>query len=151
MTCISLSCHILREWKQIQDQYKEYLGQDFYDYNLVLTLPNGRPVENRIMEKEFSNPCRPTVAVLPLIRGQVPAQSRGGNHHLQYPRLKTARESRTALCCIPLPAPLKHDLQAEAQSRRLKGDSGRYMKTLDFSMLSFFAPTRNSKSEDSIF
>ena len=46
--------YILREWKQIQDQYKEYLGQDFYDYNLVLTLPNGRPVENRIMEKEFS-------------------------------------------------------------------------------------------------
>ena len=30
------------------------MGQDFYDYNLVLTLPNGRPVENRIMEKEFS-------------------------------------------------------------------------------------------------
>lgn len=46
--------YILREWRQIQDQYKEYLGQDFYDYNLVLTLPNGRPVENRIMEKEFS-------------------------------------------------------------------------------------------------
>ncbi len=46
--------YILREWRQIQDQYKEYLGQEFYDYNLVLTLPNGRPVENRIMEKEFS-------------------------------------------------------------------------------------------------
>ena len=46
--------YILREWKQIQDQYKEYLGQEFFDYNLVLTLPNGRPVENRIMEKEFS-------------------------------------------------------------------------------------------------
>ena len=46
--------YILREWRQIQDQYKEYLDQDFSDYNLVLTLPNGRPVENRIMEKEFS-------------------------------------------------------------------------------------------------
>ena len=46
--------YILREWKQVQDQYREYLGQEFYDYNLVLTLPNGRPVENRIMEKEFS-------------------------------------------------------------------------------------------------
>jgi len=45
---------ILREWRQIQDQYKEYLSLKFYDYNLVLTLPNGRPVENRIMEKEFS-------------------------------------------------------------------------------------------------
>ncbi len=46
--------YILREWRQIQDQYKEYLAQDYFDYNLVLTLPNGRPVENRIMEKEFS-------------------------------------------------------------------------------------------------
>lgn len=46
--------YILREWKNIQDQYRDYLGQDFYDYNLVLTLPNGRPVENRIMEKEFT-------------------------------------------------------------------------------------------------
>lgn len=45
--------YILREWRKIQEQYKEFLGQDFYDYNLVLTLPNGRPVENRIMEKEF--------------------------------------------------------------------------------------------------
>ena len=46
--------YILREWRQIQDPYKEYLAQDYSDYNLVLTLPNGRPVENRIMEKEFS-------------------------------------------------------------------------------------------------
>lgn len=45
--------YILREWKVIQDQYKEYLGLDYYDYNLVITLPNGRPVENRIIEKEF--------------------------------------------------------------------------------------------------
>lgn len=46
--------YILREWKKIQEQYKDFLGQDFYDYNLMLTLPNGRPVENRIMEKEFT-------------------------------------------------------------------------------------------------
>ena len=45
--------YILREWKNRQDQYREYLGSDYYDYNLVLTLPNGRPVENRIIEKEF--------------------------------------------------------------------------------------------------
>lgn len=45
--------YILREWKVRQDQYKEYLGPDYYDYNLVLTLPNGRPVENRVIEKEF--------------------------------------------------------------------------------------------------
>lgn len=45
--------YILREWKVRQNQYKEYLGPDYYDYNLVLTLPNGRPVENRVIEKEF--------------------------------------------------------------------------------------------------
>lgn len=46
--------YILREWKTIQDQYKEYLGSDYYDYNLMLTLPNGRPTENRVIEKEFN-------------------------------------------------------------------------------------------------
>ena len=35
--------------------FKEFLGQDYYDYNMVLTFPNGRPVENRIIEKEFGN------------------------------------------------------------------------------------------------
>lgn len=47
--------YILREWKNTQEEYKDFLGQDFYDYNLVLTFPNGRPVENRIIEKEFGN------------------------------------------------------------------------------------------------
>ena len=46
--------YILREWKDIQDQYKQYLGNDFFDYNLVLTLPNGRPVESRVIDKEFA-------------------------------------------------------------------------------------------------
>lgn len=45
--------YILLEWKGIQDKYKEYLGCDYYDYDLVLTLPNGRPVENRVIDKEF--------------------------------------------------------------------------------------------------
>ena len=45
--------YILREWRDIQDQYKDFLGRDYYDYNLVLTLPNGRPVENRTIDKEF--------------------------------------------------------------------------------------------------
>jgi len=45
--------YILREWKDIQNQYKDFLGRDYYDYNLVLTLPNGRPVENRTIDKEF--------------------------------------------------------------------------------------------------
>ena len=46
--------YILREWRDIQNQYKDYLSCDYYDYNLVLTLPNGRPVENRVIEKEFN-------------------------------------------------------------------------------------------------
>lgn len=45
--------YILREWKGIQDQYKQYLGIDYYDYGLVVTLPNGRPAEDRIITKSF--------------------------------------------------------------------------------------------------
>ena len=33
---------------------KQYLGSDYFDYNLVLTLPNGRPVESRVIDKEFA-------------------------------------------------------------------------------------------------
>ena len=47
--------YILREWKTTQDEFKDFLGQDYYDYNLVLTFPNGRPVEHRILEKDFGN------------------------------------------------------------------------------------------------
>ncbi len=46
--------YILRDWKEIQEKYKGYLGSDYFDYNLVLTLPNGRPVENRVIDKEFT-------------------------------------------------------------------------------------------------
>lgn len=45
--------YILREWKTIQNQYKEYLGYEYHDYNLVLSLQNGRPVESRVIDKEF--------------------------------------------------------------------------------------------------
>ena len=45
--------YILKEWKEIQDKYREYLGSDYFDYNLVLTLPNGRPFESRVIDKEF--------------------------------------------------------------------------------------------------
>ena len=58
MSCLSpfpvYRFRIKINYGSILTQYKEYLAQDFSDYNLVLTLPNGRPVENRIMEKEFS-------------------------------------------------------------------------------------------------
>ena len=45
--------YILREWKQAQDELKEYLGEEYQDYNLVVALPNGRPCENRVIMKEF--------------------------------------------------------------------------------------------------
>ena len=33
---------------------KSFLGEEYQDYDLVVVLPNGRPCENRIIEKEFS-------------------------------------------------------------------------------------------------
>lgn len=47
--------YILREWKKAQDELKEFLGNEYQDFNLVVALPNGRPCENRIIEKEFLN------------------------------------------------------------------------------------------------
>lgn len=45
--------YILKEWKEIQDKYREYLGSDYFDYNLLLPLSNGRPVESHVIDKEF--------------------------------------------------------------------------------------------------
>lgn len=45
--------YILRQWQKSQAELKEYLGGEYMDYNLVVTQPNGRPCENRIIEKEF--------------------------------------------------------------------------------------------------
>ncbi|MGN1328588.1 MAG: tyrosine recombinase XerC [Eubacterium sp.] len=47
--------YILREWKKAQDELRDFLGDEYQDYNLVVALPNGRPCENRIIEKEFLN------------------------------------------------------------------------------------------------
>ncbi len=47
--------YILREWKRAQDELREFLGNEYQDFNLVVALPNGRPCENRIIEKEFLN------------------------------------------------------------------------------------------------
>lgn len=45
--------YVLKEWKKSQNELKEFLGDEYQDFNLVVTLPNGRPCENRIIEKEF--------------------------------------------------------------------------------------------------
>ena len=45
--------YILREWRKSQNELKEFLGDEYADFNLVVALSNGRPCENRIIEKEF--------------------------------------------------------------------------------------------------
>ncbi len=47
--------YILREWKSAQTELMEFLGDEYQNYNLVVALPNGRPCENRIIEKAFSD------------------------------------------------------------------------------------------------
>lgn len=37
-----------------QDELRAFLGDEYQDFDLVVALPNGRPCENRIIEKEFS-------------------------------------------------------------------------------------------------
>lgn len=45
--------YILREWKTSQNELQELLGDEYQDHHLVIALPNGRPCENRIIEKAF--------------------------------------------------------------------------------------------------
>ena len=44
---------ILREWKEKQDKLKEFMGDDYIDYNLVLAQETGRPCEDRIIGNQF--------------------------------------------------------------------------------------------------
>lgn len=46
--------YILREWRKSQQELKDFLCDEYQDFDLVVALPNGRPCENRIIEKEFS-------------------------------------------------------------------------------------------------
>lgn len=47
--------YILREWRKSQSELKQFLGDEYQDFNLVVALPNGRPCENRLIEQEFLN------------------------------------------------------------------------------------------------
>jgi integrase len=44
---------VLKEWKKSQDEIKKFLGSEYKDFNLVIALTNGRPCENRVLQKEF--------------------------------------------------------------------------------------------------
>lgn len=46
--------YILREWRKSQNEMKEFLGEEYQDFGLVITLQNGRPCDDRILEKEFA-------------------------------------------------------------------------------------------------
>ena len=46
--------YILREWKVAQDRQKEFLGEEYLDYNLVVALPNGRPCESKVIGNAFN-------------------------------------------------------------------------------------------------
>lgn len=43
----------MREWEKHLDELKEFLGNEYQDFNLVVPMANGRPCEKRIIEKEF--------------------------------------------------------------------------------------------------
>lgn len=45
--------YILRKHKEAQDELKEFLGDEYLDYNLVIAHINGRPCEGRIILKEL--------------------------------------------------------------------------------------------------
>ena len=45
--------YILRDWKQKQDKLKEFMGEEYSDYNLVLALETGRPCEDRVIGNQF--------------------------------------------------------------------------------------------------
>ncbi len=45
--------YILLEYRKSQDSIKAMLGSEYYDHNLVVALPNGRPAEERIITESF--------------------------------------------------------------------------------------------------
>ena len=46
--------YILRDWHEKQDKLKEFMGDEYIDYNLVLALENGRPCEDRVIGNQFN-------------------------------------------------------------------------------------------------
>lgn len=45
--------YILREYKNLQETLKNLLQDEYEDYNLVVSLPNGRPCEERLIAESF--------------------------------------------------------------------------------------------------
>ena len=45
--------YILLEYQKSQESMKRILGDEYYDHNLVVALPNGRPCEERLIAEAF--------------------------------------------------------------------------------------------------
>lgn len=48
---------LLVQYKKDQQELKEFLGSAYNDYNLVIALDNGNPVESRIVRDRFQRLC----------------------------------------------------------------------------------------------
>ena len=46
--------YILREWRDTQQKQKEFLGDEYFDYDLVVAHHNGRPCDCKNIEKSFN-------------------------------------------------------------------------------------------------
>lgn len=46
--------YILRRWREAQTDTKEFLGDEYQDYNLVIAYNSGRPCDPRMIEKAFA-------------------------------------------------------------------------------------------------
>lgn len=44
---------MLVDWKRQQEEMKEYLGKEYFDNNIVICLPNGRPLEGQVISRSF--------------------------------------------------------------------------------------------------
>jgi integrase len=45
--------NILQEWKHSQNNMKRFFGDEYQDFDLVVSLPNGRPCEDRVILDAF--------------------------------------------------------------------------------------------------
>ena len=45
--------YILLEYREAQDSLRAMLGNEYYEHNLVVALPNGRPCEERLITEAF--------------------------------------------------------------------------------------------------
>lgn len=45
---------MLVDWKKQQEEQKRCLGSEYHDYNIVLALPNGRPMEGQVISRLFN-------------------------------------------------------------------------------------------------